>query len=87
MEDILTTQEFLQVLKEMNFRMTKQGLLMYENKGTVTAYFKHPKFKLWRVDHIKAFIASLSKKRKREYNEEDLDNYIKFVQSQRDVNN
>jgi hypothetical protein len=84
MEETLTTHEAVQVLKQLKVPRTKQGL----NKSKlVRPYFKGSNFSLWRVDHIKAYTASLFKKENKKFDSEDFDNVVKFVQDKRCANN
>jgi spore coat polysaccharide biosynthesis protein SpsF (cytidylyltransferase family) len=83
MEDILTTQEVLEIFKLMKLSISKQRLYQRKEEGHITPYFKGKNFQLWRVDHIKAFVARVSKERKKDFDSEDFDNLVKFVEEKR----
>jgi spore coat polysaccharide biosynthesis protein SpsF (cytidylyltransferase family) len=86
MKDILTTQEVLEVFKEMKLSISRQRLHQRKEVGHITPYFSHPNFSLWRVDHIEAFVARVSKERKVEFDSEDFDNVVKFILEKRNGN-
>jgi hypothetical protein len=86
MEDKLTTSEVLEIFKEMKLHISKQRLHKRKTDGHITPYFSHPNFNLWRVDHIKAFVARVAKDRGKEFDGEDFDNVVKFVLSKRHGN-
>jgi spore coat polysaccharide biosynthesis protein SpsF (cytidylyltransferase family) len=86
MKDILTTQEVLEIFKLMKLRISKQRLYQRKEEGHIAPYFKGKNFQLWRVDHIKAFVARVSKERKVEFDSEDFDNVVKFILEKRNGN-
>jgi spore coat polysaccharide biosynthesis protein SpsF (cytidylyltransferase family) len=86
MKDKLTTQEVLEIFKLMKLSISKQRLHKRKELGHITPYFSHPNFNLWRVDHIKAFVAKVSKERKVEFDSEDFDNVVKFILEKRNGN-
>ncbi len=86
MKDILTTQEVLEIFKQMDLRISKQRLHKRKHQGHITPFFELKQLSLWRVDHIKAFVARISKERKREFDSEDFDNVVKFILEKRNEN-
>jgi len=83
MKDILTTQEVLEIFKLMKLSISKQRLHKRKRDGHLQPYFEKEKLSLWRVDHIKAFVAKVSKERKAEFDSEDFDNVVKFILEKR----
>ncbi len=86
MKDILTTQEVLEIFKLMKLSISKQRLHKRKRDGHITPFFRLKQLHLWRVDHIKAFVAKVSKERKVEFDSEDFDNVVKFILGKRNGN-
>ena len=71
--DKLTTTEFLQVLELIGIKKSRQGLHYDIKQGYIKPAFEHPKFKLWDIDNIKAYISRYNS------DSEDIDNAVKFI--------